>query len=96
MEMTRCPHCGAGNSAGSATCSQCGGSLRQEETEQEESSKPSTCANCKHASIYAPVGQRIRPDQVWCLERDEAVPADQVGGTCYEKAFGWRREDILD
>lgn len=96
MEMTRCPHCGAGNSAESATCFQCGGSLRQEETEQEESSNLSTCANCKHASIYAPVGQRIRPDQVWCLEREEAVPSEQVGGTCYEEAFGWKREDILD
>ena len=96
MEMTRCPHCGAGNPAESTTCFQCGGSLRQEETEQEESSKLSTCANCKHASIYAPVGQQIRTDQVWCLQREEAVSAEQVGGTCYEEAFSWNREDILD
>ena len=49
------------------------------------------------APIHATAnGQVITSDEVWCTERDEAVPSDQIAGDCFEEAFGWKREDILD
>jgi len=30
------------------------------------------------------------------MEREEAVPSSMVAGDCFEEAFSWKREDILD
>lgn len=95
MEMIPCPHCGAANSAKRDHCYQCEGALRGAPKEEGRDYVP-TCANCAQAAIFPPPGQRLAPDEVWCSERNEAVPSSQVAGDCFAEAFGWKREDILD
>jgi hypothetical protein len=96
MEMMDCPHCGTQNSVKRDYCYQCGGELRGEPSTTADLEYVPTCANCARAAIYPPAGQQLAPDQVWCMERDEAVPAGQMAGECFVEAFGWKREDILD
>lgn len=96
MEMMSCPHCGAQNSTKRDYCYQCQGDLREPGRPGVQHDYVPTCASCARASISAPLGRRLAPDQVWCLDRDEPVGSSQVGGDCFAEAFGWRREDILD
>jgi hypothetical protein len=96
MDMIRCPHCGAENSTKRDYCYQCQGDLRGSAQPQGERDYVPTCSNCAHAAIFPPAGHRLSPDRVWCTKREEPVPSDQVAGDCFEEAFGWRREDILD
>ncbi len=97
-EMMGCPHCGARNSTKRDYCYQCDKPLRGPTgaAPQETTEYVPTCASCSHASIFPPLGQRIKPDEVWCTERDEAVPSGMVAGDCFSEAFGWKREEILD
>lgn len=98
MEMMACPHCGAQNSTKREYCYQCEGALRGEPKTQTKAPAEyvPTCANCAQASIFPPPGHRLAPSQVWCLQREEAVASDRVGGECFTEAFRWQREDILD
>ncbi len=96
MEMMQCPHCGAGNSVKRDYCFQCEGALRGEARPSEEHSYVPRCANCVHAAVFPPPGKRIKPDEVWCTEQEEAMPSAKVAGDCFGEAFGWSREDILD
>ena len=96
MEMMSCPHCGTENSTKRDYCYQCGGELRGAPNTTADTEYVPTCANCSHAAIFPPAGQVITADEVWCTERDEAVPSAQMAGDCFEEAFGWKREDILD
>ncbi len=95
MEMMSCPHCGAQNSSKREYCYECGGDLRGAPKKDEPDYIP-TCANCAHALISAPLGKHIGPDQVWCGKTDEPVASSQVAGDCFDEAFTWKREDILD
>lgn len=102
MEMIRCPHCGAQNSAKRQFCYQCEASLRPapgEEAPPQPKQKRDyvpTCASCSLAAIYAPAGVKLKPSEVYCTKREQVVPADMVAGDCFSEAFGWRREEILD
>ena len=96
MEMMECPHCGIKNSPKRDYCYQCQGALRGPAKVDEERGYVPTCANCAHAAIFPPPGKQISPDQVWCMKQEEVVPCAKVGGDCFEEAFGWKREDILD
>jgi hypothetical protein len=100
MEMMQCPHCGAGNSVKRDYCFQCQGALRGEAKPAgaggEEHGLVPTCARCVKAAISPPLGRQISPDEVWCTEQDEAVPASKVAGDCFQEAFAWNRGDILD
>lgn len=103
MEMMECPHCGAQNSVKRDYCYQCQEALHDEahaqpahlQADPQRDYVP-TCANCARAAIFPPLGKQIAPDEVWCTEREEAVPSAQIAGECFEEAFGWKREDILD
>ena len=96
MEMMDCPHCGERNSTKRDYCYRCNGDLRGAPSATADLDYMPTCANCAHASMTAPVGEQLGPDQVWCSDRDEAVPSSQMAGDCFTEAFGWKREDILD
>lgn len=96
MEMMSCPHCGAQNSTKREYCYQCDGALRGPAKEQKERDSVATCSTCAHASVFPPPGHRLAQDQVWCTQREKAVPAAMVSGDCFAEAFGWRREEILD
>jgi hypothetical protein len=96
MEMMDCPHCGTQNSVKRDYCYQCGGELQGEPNTTADLEYIPTCANCARAAISPPAGQGISPDQVWCMERDEAVGSAQMAGDCFAQPFGWKREDILD
>ena len=97
MEMMQCPHCGAQNSTKREFCYQCQESLQgPPKADKGERDYVPTCANCAQAAIFPPAGQHLTPEQVWCTSRGESVPSDQIAGDCFEEAFGWRREDILD
>lgn len=109
MEMMECPKCGAQNSVKRDFCYECQQPLRGEAAEQPLQSKAAsppqegeqrdyvpTCANCAHAAIFPPLGKHLTPNEVWCTEREEVVPAAQIGGDCFSEAFSWKREDILD
>ncbi len=94
MEMISCPHCGVQNSSKREYCYQCEGELRG--TPKQERGYVPTCASCSLAAIYAPAGARLDASEVWCTKQDKAVSAEMVAGNCFNEAFGWRREDILD
>jgi hypothetical protein len=96
MQMANCPHCGTANSVKREYCYQCSGDLHGEPSKSAELEYIPTCNNCSHAGIFPPAGKRISPEQVWCGRKDEAIEASQMAGDCYEEAFGWKREDILD
>ena len=97
MDMMGCPHCGTSNSTKRDYCYQCGGDLHGAPSSNTANlDYMPTCANCSQAAIFPPAGHIIAPDQVWCMERDEAVPSAQMAGDCFQEAFGWKREDILD
>jgi hypothetical protein len=34
--------------------------------------------------------------EVWCSKREEPVSATQAANECYEPAFTWSREEIID
>lgn len=95
MEMIPCPHCGAQNSTKRDYCYQCQGDLGGGAKKDAPDYIP-TCGSCSRALISAPLGRQIAGDQVWCTERGEAVGSARVAGDCFEEAFGWKREDILD
>jgi hypothetical protein len=95
MDMKNCPHCGALNSTKREYCYECDGMLSGE-VKPEDRDYVATCATCAHAAVFPPPGHRLAPTEVWCTERDEAVPSSMVSGDCFEEAFGWKREDILD
>jgi hypothetical protein len=97
MEMMQCPHCGAGNSVKRDYCFQCQGALRGEaKPAEDQRGYMETCARCAQANIHPPLGKQIGPDEVWCMEKEEAVPASKVAGDCFQEQFAWNREDILD
>ncbi len=96
MEMMSCPHCGTDNSTKRDYCYQCGGDLRGAPGTPGDLEYIPTCASCSRAAIFPPAGKILAQDQVWCTDRDEAVPASQLAGECFEEAFTWKREDILD
>jgi hypothetical protein len=96
MEMRPCPQCGAENSTRRDYCYQCGGSLRGEPSQASTVDYVPTCANCSHAAVFPPPGHQITSEQVWCTKQEGPVPSGQLAGDCYEEAFGWKREDILD
>ncbi|UCC67296.1 MAG: hypothetical protein JSV79_09185 [Armatimonadota bacterium] len=96
MEMMSCPHCGAQNSAKRDYCYQCQGDLHGQGQKEGNRDYVPTCATCAHAAVFAPLGKQLAADQVWCSKRDEAVRSSQIAGDCFEEAFGWKREDILD
>ena len=102
MRMMSCPHCGVSNSVKRESCYQCEKPLHTapaEETQRSEAGaepKLTTCADCCYASSAPPLGRRMGHDQVWCSLREEAVLATQVASHCYEPAFTWSREEIID
>ena len=96
MEMMSCPHCGTENSTKRDYCYQCGGELQGAPSATADLEYVPTCANCSHAGIFPPAGQTITPEEVWCTDRNEAVPSTQMASDCFDEAFGWKREDILD
>jgi len=96
MQMMDCPHCGAANSVKRDYCYQCNGDLRGQPSKAAGLDYVPTCNNCLHAGIFPPAGKRIGPEQVWCAQKDVPVGSAQMAGECYEEAFGWKREDILD
>jgi len=96
MEMMPCPHCGAENSTKREYCYQCQENLRGAPKADKGHDYVPTCATCIHAVVFPPPGQRLSPDQVWCSRKEAAVSSAQVAGDCFEEAFGWAREDILD
>lgn len=96
MRMMKCPRCGAENSVRRDHCYQCGAPLHSSEPQPAELDYVPTCANCAHAAVFPPPGKNLKPDEVWCMKQDAPVPAAQVAGDCFEEAFGWKREDILD
>jgi hypothetical protein len=96
MEMMDCPHCGTQNSVKRDYCYQCGGELQGQANTTAELEYVPTCATCARAAISPPPGKQITQDEIWCMEREEAVPSGQMAADCFEEAFGWKREDILD
>jgi hypothetical protein len=96
MEMMGCPHCGERNSRKRDYCYQCNGDLRGEPNTTANLDYVPTCASCAQSSLMPPPGQQLGRDEVWCVDRDEAVAASQMAGDCFSEAFGWSREDILD
>jgi hypothetical protein len=96
MQMMDCPHCGAANSVKRDVCYQCNGDLRGEPSKSADLDYMPACKDCSHAGIFPPAGQRISAEQVWCMRKDIAVGSTQMAGDCYEEAFSWKREDILD
>ncbi len=96
MEMMSCPHCGAQNSTKREYCYQCQRDLRGQPKDEKTHDYVPTCASCVHALISAPLGRQLAGDQVWCTRREEAVNSARISGDCFEEAFGWKREDILD
>ncbi|MFB3880356.1 MAG: hypothetical protein ACE149_03785 [Armatimonadota bacterium] len=96
MQMMNCPHCGAPNSVKRDVCYQCSGDLRGQPSKVAGLDYMPTCKDCSHAGIFPPAGQRISAEQVWCMLKDVAVGSTQMAGDCYEEAFAWKREDILD
>jgi len=95
MEMMQCPHCGAQNSSKREYCFQCEGELRGEAMKETRGYVP-VCANCLHAAIFPPPGQKLSPDQVWCTKKGEALASAKVADNCFVEAFTWNRADILD
>jgi hypothetical protein len=94
MDMMSCPHCGVANSRKRAHCYQC---------EQDLHAPPRTpprggvtCARCGLTAAAAPPGRALSRDQVWCTYRVAAVLSTAAAGTCFQEAFGWSREQILD
>jgi len=94
MAMMNCPHCGVENSEKRQYCYQCDGDLRGKPKDSHDYME--TCRSCAKANIFPPPGIALNSDQVWCLARDEVVSAMKVAGDCFEQAFGWGRESILD
>jgi ribosomal protein L40E len=95
MAMMSCPHCGAQNSDKRTHCFQCEGDLRGKPKE-EARGYMETCQSCSKANLFPPPGVALGQDQVWCLERGEPVAGSRIAGDCFEEAFGWSRNAILD
>jgi hypothetical protein len=96
MDMMNCPHCNAVNSSKRDYCFQCNKNLHGKASQSADLDYMPTCGNCAHAGIFPPAGFVIGPEQVWCMKQDVAVGSTQMSGDCYEEAFNWKREDILD
>ena len=96
MEMMICPHCGTENSTKRDYCYQCSGELQGAPNVGADLEYVPVCAKCSRAAIFPPAGQTITSEEVWCIERSGAVPSTQMAGDCFDEAFGWKREDILD
>ncbi len=96
MQMMNCPHCGIANSTKRDYCYQCNKDLRAQPGAEPSLDYLTKCGDCRQAGIFPPVGSRIGPEEVWCMQKEEAVPSAQMAGDCFEEAFGWKREDILD
>ena len=94
MAMMKCPHCGVDNSEKRQYCYQCEGDLRGKPKDSHEYME--ACRSCSKANLFPPPGIGLTMDQVWCLEKGQVVPAAQVAGQCFEEAFGWSRDKILD
>ncbi len=95
MDMMSCPHCGAANSRKRTYCYQCEGDLRAPPKASGIAGGP-TCARCGLAASSAPVGQALSREQVWCTHRAAPMASKTAAGTCFQEAFGWGREQILD
>jgi hypothetical protein len=94
MAMMKCPHCGVENSEKRHYCYQCEGDLRGKPKETHDYME--TCAGCAKANLFPPAGIVLNSEQVWCMAQNQVVSASQVAGDCFEQAFGWSRENILD
>ena len=99
MQMMSCPHCGASNSVKRELCYQCQKPLRTgpaKEQQAEAGVVVTSCADCCYASSAPPLGRHMAHEQVWCSHRDEPVSAARVASECYEPAFTWARDQIVD
>jgi len=101
MRMMPCPHCAASNSVKRQLCYQCErplyiGTPGAAPPQPEAPPLLTTCGHCCYANAAPPLGRRMARDQVWCSRRDDPVPAAQAASDCYEPAFGWSREQIID
>jgi hypothetical protein len=94
MAMMKCPHCGADNSEKRDYCYQCEGELRGKA--KESHGYVENCRSCSKANMFPPPGTVVTRDQVWCLDKGQVVSATMVAGACFEEAFGWSRDKILD
>jgi hypothetical protein len=94
MAMMKCPHCNADNSDKREYCYQCDGALRGKA--KETHGYLETCRSCAKANMFPPPGIVLSSDQVWCLEKDEVLSGARIAGECFEEAFGWNRNKILD
>ena len=101
MQMMPCPHCGVSNSVKRERCYQCEQPLHPAPTEEKPAQPEgppalTTCADCCYANSAPPLGRRMGHDQVWCSRQEQAVPAAQAASDCYEPAFTWSRNQIID
>ena len=95
MDMMKCPHCGVANSTKRELCYQCERGLRDLPKAQQQG--PTViCGTCSLAALSPPPGTKVTHDEVWCTHRQAAIHARTSAGACFQQAFGWGREQILD
>jgi hypothetical protein len=95
LSMVPCPHCGALNSEKRTTCCNCQGELAPPKAAPADGGQVHKF--CIRATPYAPPGEKLAPEDVWCTVFDKAVKADEhAPSDCFVPAFKWERTEALD